>query len=511
MATTRKNGRKKRLPESVSVERHKSSRILLPEKMTLKAGSKWLAKKAEEEEKEVALSYVLNCFPLDGAVAFSDAVEHMYGFACKKPTPGFFGPEPPQLISVPIGPKESRTVLWGRMEVPDIEGHIECGLHLSGSGAAFQISGVVVQRDVHLVDKLVELTKEWLAKNSIYKGQAIRLDLEWMRDFDPRGFDPVANAPSFSINTEEDRELIFSKEVYDVIDDTLFTPIRDTDLCRTNGASLNRGILLFGEYGCGKTLTATVTAKLCVENGWTFVYLKDVQDLANALRIASDYSPAVLFAEDIDRAVGSQRTTRVDEILNVLDGVDTKDAEILTVLTTNHVEELSQALLRPGRLDVVLPLGRPDADAAKRLAQLYGRKMFSDDTDFDEIGELLANHLPAEIEEAVGRARLSTIRRLSHEGTVPENGLIEGAMNHLDVRCAATAMELQHNMLMPKGLDKRTPVERAAAEMGLAIGSAINPEKVAVALIETLRQLGNSHGDLLNAADSVWESAEYKP
>jgi SpoVK/Ycf46/Vps4 family AAA+-type ATPase len=71
---------------------------------------------------------------------------------------------------------------------------------------------------------------------------------------------------------------------------------------------LKRGVLLEGPYGTGKTLTAFVTAKKCVENGWTFIMLDRVAALKEALTFARMYAPAVVFAEDIDRSVEGERT-----------------------------------------------------------------------------------------------------------------------------------------------------------------------------------------------------------
>jgi transitional endoplasmic reticulum ATPase len=59
--------------------------------------------------------------------------------------------------------------------------------------------------------------------------------------------------------------------------------------------------------------------------------------------------------------------------LNEIDGVESKGKELITILTSNHAENINQAMLRPGRLDAVLSIQAPDAFAAEKLIRLYAR------------------------------------------------------------------------------------------------------------------------------------------
>lgn len=236
---------------------------------------------------------------------------------------------------------------------------------------------------------------------------------------------------------------------------------------------MKRGVLLAGDYGTGKTLTAYVTALKAVRSGFTFIYLSSVKDLAMAFEFAKQYAPAVIFSEDVDRVLGGQeRTEEIDAVLNSFDGVDSKDQEIITVLTTNHLDRLTKAVLRPGRCDTLVEVTRPDADAASRLVKLYGRNLLAPETDYDAIGSSLADHLPAEIREAVERAKLAAIARLSIEDRVDEG--IEGKVTEQDVIAATGAMSAQHEMLIPKDQDTRTPIERAVDILGFHLREGIS-------------------------------------
>jgi len=485
--------------------------IVLPSKMTEKEAIEWLERKDRENDKEIAVHYEIDCFPLDGAVALRKALDTIYGFVQSVATPTWFGDQPPVMIGVPIGPpnaagvEETVQVPWGRINIPGVSGYLNTSM-ATNPHPKFIVNGKVKQRHKEEIADIITKTKEFLKTHSIYKGKAIRLDLSWKRN--GQNFDPMVDAPKFTIPTEKvvEEDLIFPAEVQMDIELGLFTPIEQADHCRKHGIPLKRGVLLAGPYGCGKTLTAFVTAKKAIRNGFTFIYLSNVLDLAAGLKFAAQYAPAVLFAEDVDRTMeGDTRTEKIDTILNQFDGVDTKNGELITVLTTNHPEKLSQAILRPGRIDTLVVVAKPDAAAAARLVHLYGRGLINKEADFQRIGEALADHIPAEIREAVERAKLAAIRRLSKAGQLPPDGSIEGHVLEQDVLTAVHAMKAQHKLLQPKNIDKRTPVEKCAHILGNTIADAINngSHRNAAVAVRLLQEMGLPAYDVATAAQSL--------
>jgi transitional endoplasmic reticulum ATPase len=126
-----------------------------------------------------------------------------------------------------------------------------------------------------------------------------------------------------------------------------------------------------------------------------------------------------VFSEDIDRSVTGDRTVEIDDILNILDGIDTKHENIITVLTTNRLDNVNQAMLRPGRLDAIINVETPDAPTAERLVRYYGGTSIPEKEDLTAVGEALAGQIPAVIEEAVKRAKLFQLALL------PEGAAVE--------------------------------------------------------------------------------------
>lgn len=410
-----------------------------PTEMTYDEAIACLERKKKDEETKMAVHEVISgALPFDGAFAFMQAMKEMFGWANAVPTPGFFGPTPPATVSVEIGVGKTAQLIWGSFEVPGIKGRLETGFHEEGKTVCFRIGGTVLKKHQKDIQKLADLTRKLVKERSIYRGQVIRLAS------DNRGNVSLRDAPRFIDVTKVNKEeLVFSQSVMTEIDTNIFTPIRATAVCRKFKIPLKRGVLLEGSYGTGKTLTAFVTAQLCQQNGWTFILLEKVSGLKEALEFARTYSPAVVFAEDIDRAIsGDERTVEIDDILNTIDGIESKGTEIITILTSNHLENINQAMLRPGRLDAIISTHAPDAKAAEKLITIYARSTLKKGTDLTKAGLALAGNIPAVIRETVERAKLYSISQNPDSDKI----LITGE----DIVNAAYGMKKHLELLTPK-------------------------------------------------------------
>lgn len=143
------------------------------------------------------------------------------------------------------------------------------------------------------------------------------------------------------------------------------------------GIPWHRGYLLEGPPGTGKTSIVRALAHDLKLNLW-YAPLGDLEKDAGLLSVFSQVpARSILLLEDID--VFHAATTRNDEtksatmagLLNALDGVATPHG-LITFLTTNDVDAIDEALLRPGRVDLVEHIGMPTPDQLLRLwAQFY--------------------------------------------------------------------------------------------------------------------------------------------
>lgn len=386
------------------------SKIVLPNDpapMPIDDAIKALERKKADEEQMMAVHEVIDTFPLDGAVAFMHALKVKYGWASPVPTPGFFGPQPPQMLTVDIGPSKDDKVQvpWGAFMIPGIEKPVQTEVTRTEFGPALVIVGQLRKREAHILKDLAALTREIVETNSIYRGNAIRLRTTDNGDIEFR------RPPTF-IETKHVKpdELILPQIVKDQVETNIFTLIRKTTTCVKHGIPLKRGVLLEGKYGTGKTLTASVTAKHCVDHGWTFIMLDRCQGLRQAIEFAKRYQPAVIFAEDIDRAAET-RDEKTNDLANIIDGMLSKDAQVMVVLTTNHVEKINPVMMRPGRLDAVISVTPPDAEAVEQLVRLYARGLLPKGEKLGKLGDQLAGNIPAMIREVVERSKMAMIAR----------------------------------------------------------------------------------------------------
>ncbi len=425
--------------------KHEGESIVLPAMpkwMTEEEGVRALQRKIQLDAEEVGVNEEVDAFPLDGAYAFAQVLKKRFGWVSTKATKGLFGDTPPQTISLEIGVDTYEQVIWGEFELPGIEGSLRTGHTMKHGRPIFCLQGTIKKKHQREIKSIAEDIRAYVKEKSVYKGKAIRLKTT-------NGKLDVGNPPSFlDLKDVDEDQLIFSDEVQAQVTTSLFTPIEKTDLCRKYGVPLKRGVLLEGPYGTGKTLAAYVSAKKAVENGWTFIYLDKVTSIKEALMFGRMYQPAIVFAEDIDKAVSGERTVKIDEVLNHIDGIDSKNCDIMTILTTNFVEKLDKAMMRPGRLDAVITVLPPDIKAVEKLIRNYGRDLIKKDEDLAEASKELDGHIPAVIREVVERAKLYAMSRLEED----ENLILTGK----DLAHSARGMKRHLELMNPTKVTEST-------------------------------------------------------
>lgn len=470
--------RRERQKRIKSVKVVRGDKLIVPEGMPLKDAIKVLKDRDAQDSTEVQLSEPVNAFPLDGAFALSLAIEEIYGYSFQQATYSMFGKNPPQRIAIMISPTESVNVPWGKMTLPNVAGSINAGAGTDDDGQdIFVITAVTLKRHEAEIQHLARRTREIVREKSIYRGHALKIDFK-----PPKGGQIV---PEFMpINTSEDvmKGLILSEDTQVQFEESVLVPIMHSQVCRDRNIPLKRGILLEGPYGTGKTLSAYAVAQKCSENGWTFIYIEDSTQLRQARMLASRYAPAVVFAEDLDRILSLNEEER-EEIRNVIDGIDTKQQDVMIVCTTNCLEELKKAnlgILRPGRLDALIHVGYPDADAAARLVRYYGHGLLAEGVTLEGVGALLNGQSAAMVREVVDRAKLGAIRR--GQTTVNDDDLVVAGKqlkSHMEIlgpdqpREATPAEELGQGLA--KGLSHQLAKssEELAEKFGEAVRDAI--------------------------------------
>ncbi|MFG1778490.1 AAA family ATPase [Micromonospora sp. NPDC049051] len=166
-------------------------------------------------------------------------------------------------------------------------------------------------------------------------------------------------------------------------------PLRNPQLRKMYGKSLRGGLMLYGPPGCGKTFLARAVAG---EMGAKFLSLSivDVLDmwLGNSERnlhelfqAARRNAPCVLFLDEVD-ALGHKRSqtnsssmrTLGNQLLAELDGMEGSNEGVFVLAATNTPWDVDPALRRPGRLDRVVLVLPPDAEARRSILEYHLRE-----------------------------------------------------------------------------------------------------------------------------------------
>lgn len=178
-----------------------------------------------------------------------------------------------------------------------------------------------------------------------------------------------------------------------------------------NGQHLKRGVLLHGAPGTGKT--HTIRYLLGQLPGVTVVVLSGhaLRWIAEACSVARVLQPAVVVVEDVD-LIADERGPRTGQhpllfqLLNEMDGL-AEDVDVTFLLTTNRPDLLEAALAaRPGRVDHAVELPFPDADARRKLIELYRGNLVLDLSDPEDLVTRTDGVTAAFLRELLRRAAL---------------------------------------------------------------------------------------------------------
>ena len=184
---------------------------------------------------------------------------------------------------------------------------------------------------------------------------------------------------------------------------------RHADRLLASGQHLKRGVLLHGAPGTGKT--HTIRYLIGQLTGVTVVILSGhaLAWIGQACSVARLLAPSVLVIEDVDliaeeRGPGTGQHPLLFQLLNEMDGLG-EDVDVTFLLTTNRPDLLEAALAtRPGRVDHAAELPLPDADARRRLIDLYRGSLVLDLSDPDDVINRMDGVTAAFIKELLRRA-----------------------------------------------------------------------------------------------------------
>ncbi len=234
------------------------------------------------------------------------------------------------------------------------------------------------------------------------------------------------------MSTEEDKKINFShvaglqEEKEDLVEvvDFLKNPQKFTKV----GARIPKGVLLVGPPGTGKTLLGKAVAG---EAGVPFFSISgsDFVEMfvgVGASRVRDLFeegkknAPCIIFIDEID-AVARQRGTgmggghdereqTLNQLLVEMDGFGVNEG-IIVMAATNRVDIFDPAILRPGRFDRKVAVGRPDVKGREEILKVHAKgKPLGDDVDLKQIAQTTAGFTGADLENLLNEAAILTAK-----------------------------------------------------------------------------------------------------
>lgn len=223
------------------------------------------------------------------------------------------------------------------------------------------------------------------------------------------------------------------EEVQELID-FLRNPKKFTKM----GARIPKGVLLVGPPGTGKTLLAKAVAgeakvPFFYISGSDFVELfvgVGASRVRDMFKQAKQTAPCLIFIDEID-AVGRERGTglggghdereqTLNQLLSEMDGFGENEG-IIIIAATNRPDVLDPALLRPGRFDRQVTVGRPDVKEREEILKVHAKnKILDKSVKLKHIAERTPGYSGADLENLLNEAALLAVRRNKESITMNE-------------------------------------------------------------------------------------------
>jgi len=253
------------------------------------------------------------------------------------------------------------------------------------------------------------------------------------------------------------------EEVKQALKEAVEWPIKAPETFKKMGTSPQKGVLLYGPPGCGKTLLARAVA---TESEANFISLKGPEVLSKwvgesekaireIFRKAKVASPCIIFIDEIDSIAASRSyandssgvTNRVlSQLLSELDGLQGTNG-LVFIAATNAPHILDLALMRPGRLDRFCHVPGPTDEDKKKIYEIFLSKLYKDkDINVNEIVKNSQDYSGADIEmhckaaafQAMGEGGILKARKVTMKH-------FEDARNKIHPSCTKEILESYEN------------------------------------------------------------------
>lgn len=409
---------------------YQGNRIVLPEVAEGNLGAiiTYLKELEKAQEKVVAFHRTFACRPWDGAAAFQRTMQRLFGTTgigkdTKHPITG--KKIPPHMIDIDVDYGTQTQVPWGHVGLSLLNAVFQLDITWDDNGPCFQLHVHVPKKHARRVEGFFRILQDELDHRSIYRGRAI----------------DASEHPGFLNPDAVSRDrVVYARDVQMRLERDVWGPIRYAAALRADGIPLKRAVLLSGPYGSGKSLAGALTAQVCREHGWTYILVRADDDPFQALQTAKLLAPAVTHIEDLDLLTAGKTRKELAKLLDALDSVSTKGAEVMALFTTNFAGDIDKGVMRPGRIDSHIVIDTLDQDGYEQLVKVLVRPArLAADISYASVAEAFSEFTPAFAAEAVNTAcRIGLVRSGGRPVPVTTEDLVTAAA---DLRAQKALMD----------------------------------------------------------------------
>jgi len=213
------------------------------------------------------------------------------------------------------------------------------------------------------------------------------------------------------------------------VTESIILPLKNPDLARSYGIAVPKGVILFGPPGTGKTyfvkaLAKEVSLPLLQLDPSTFlrgIVGETEQRVKQIQQIVESLAPCILFIDEIDQLfMGRANIVSTDSgvsrrmISMMLTWFGDESRKSIIIGTTNYIESIDEAFLRPGRIDSLIPVLYPDYDARLQILTIHAKNKPVDTEALKVIAEKTAFYTSAElayiIEKSLRKAFIQNVK-----------------------------------------------------------------------------------------------------
>lgn len=267
----------------------------------------------------------------------------------------------------------------------------------------------------HREDEFVALAnKMYLKAKALKQKQAIGAD--GAAQSGTGGSDIDDNLKQAQVIKKSENKITFKdigglENLKDDIKFKIIEPFKRPEVFRFYNKPIGGGILMYGPPGCGKSLIARATAN---EAKATFIHTKcsdlkskfvgeTEKNIAELFEKAREKQPTIIFFDEFE-ALGGNRSeghsherSAVAQLLTEMDGMDSKDQQILLLAATNEPWAIDPALRREGRFGRTIFVPEPDFEARKQVFSIIMDKRPVEKLDYAKLAELTEGFSGADI------------------------------------------------------------------------------------------------------------------